>query len=210
MRPLVCCCLMLSGLLGAGPAFAQSTDDDLDDLLGEETETPETSVRQEKDALLAEEAADLPEEEKRRRIVQTFQRKNFLKKDRYELSPHIGFVTNDPFVKRYLGGASIAYHVTEVFGLELSGTFSPSFGKADYKGITDQLVLHNQVTPDISRIQFFGSACVQFSPIYGKLAVGANKIILFDMFGVFGTGVVNTRDDLEALQKENDPAAQAM
>jgi outer membrane beta-barrel protein len=200
----------VSGLLAAGPALAQS-ESDLDDLLGEdETETPETSSRQERDALLAEEAeAAIPEEERRRRIVQTFQRKSFLKKDRYEGSPHIGFITNDPFVNRYLVGASLAYHVTEVFALEVSGTFSPTFGTFDYKYITEQLKENNQVTPDISRIQFFASGAVQFSPIYGKLAVGANQIILFDLFGVFGTGVVRTQDDLEALQKENDPDAQA-
>ena len=31
----------------------------------------------------------------------------------------------------------------------------------------------------------------------------------FDVFGVFGTGVVNTADDLTALDKENDLEAQA-
>jgi outer membrane beta-barrel protein len=200
--------LLVSGLL-SGPAFAQS-ESDLDDLLGEETETPETSARQERDALLAEEAeAAIPEEERRRRIVQTFQQKSFLKKDRYEGSPHIGFVTNDPFINRYLIGASLAYHVTEIFGLEISGTFSPTFGEFDEKYITRQLKENNQVTPDISRIQFFASGGLQFSPIYGKLAVGANRIILFDLFGVFGTGVVRTQDDLEALQKETDPDALA-
>jgi outer membrane beta-barrel protein len=209
MRLLVHGCLLVSALVAA-PAFAQSGESDLDDLLGEETDTPETSNRQERDALLAEDPeAQLPEEERRRRIVQTFQRKTFLKKDRYEASPHIGFITNDPFIHRYLGGASLAYHVTEVFALEISGTFSPSFGESDYKQITKQLIENNQVTPDISRIQFFGSGSAQFSPIYGKLAVGGNRIILFDMFGVFGAGVVNTKDDLVALQKENDPAALA-
>ncbi|MEK7380240.1 MAG: hypothetical protein AAB075_04445, partial [Gemmatimonadota bacterium] len=46
---------------------------------------------------------------------------------------NLGFVTNDPFINRYLIGPSITYHATEVFGLEAYGIFSPDFGQSDWK-----------------------------------------------------------------------------
>lgn len=199
---------VLCALVASTPAFAQSESDLPDDLLGEETAPPEPSIRQERAALESEQVElALPEEDQRKRVIQTFQRKDFLKIGRYEAAPHIGFVTNDPFINRYLVGGSFAYHVTEIFGVELSGTFSPTFGTLDYKGITKQIIGENEVTPDISRIQFYVNGNFQFSPIYGKVALGAGRIIGFDLFGVFGTGVVNTKDDLVALQKTDDPAA---
>lgn len=200
---------VLLPLLGlATPALAQDESDIPDDILGDDTAPPEPTIRQEKDALLANEPeVKLPDQEQKKRVIQTFQRKTFMKISRYELSPHLGLVTNDPFVNRYLVGAAFAYHVTEIFAVEVAGSFSPTFGDADYKAITNQITENNQVTPDISRIQGFVSGNFQFSPIYGKVAVGNGRIILFDMFGVFGTGAVNTNDDLEALQKELDDAA---
>lgn len=198
----------LLGLSVTAPAFAQGESDLPDDLFGGDTAPPEPSIRQEKQSLMQDEPeVKLPEEEQKKRVIQTFQRKDFMKIGRYEGNVHLGFVTNDPFINRYLVGAAFAYHVTEIFAFEVTGTFSPSFGTADYKPVTEQIINENQVTPDISRIQFYAAGNFQFSPIYGKVSVGANRIINFDIFGAFGTGVVNTRDDLVALQKEQDPAA---
>lgn len=182
-------------------AFAQDVDP-LADL-------PEASVREEKQSLLGESQVELPDEKRERRIIQTFQPKNFVKIGRYEGTPFVGFVTNDPFVNRYLFGAALTYHVTEVFGVEVAGFGSPNLGTGDYKPITNQIIENNQVTPDISKIQLAVSGAFQYSPIYGKVAVGRDRIIGFDIFGVFGTGAVQTRDDLAALDKTDDPDAVA-
>ena len=198
------------GLLLATPALGQGAPDLPDDIF-EDLEPPEESVAQERQALMtdAPEEEQLPEGPRKRRVIQTLQRKNFMKIGRYEGNFHGGFVTNDPFINRYLFGGGLAYHVTEIFGVELQGTYSPDFGTADWKQITEQIINENEVTPDISKIEFYVNGNFQFSPIYGKVAVGSGRIINVDIFGVFGTGVVNTRDDLEALQKEDDPVAQA-
>ncbi|MBX2801369.1 MAG: outer membrane beta-barrel domain-containing protein [Myxococcales bacterium] len=200
--------LTLTSLLLAGPAFAQSAPDLPDDIFGD---APEESAAQERQKLLAEEPeVDLPDDsDRKKRVIQTLQRKNFMKIGRYEFAPHIGFVTNDPFINRYLFGASVGYHITEVLGIEVEASYSPDLGQADWKPVTDQIITENQVTPDISKIQFYANGTFQFSPIYGKLAAGGGRIINFDIFGVFGGGVVNTVDDLVALQKEDDAVAQA-
>lgn len=197
-------------LLGASPAWAadESLDDfNLDDLI-HATPAPATPGQETAELLreLDAPAEALPPTTSKRRIIQTLQRKNFMKIGRYELAPHVGFVTNDPFINRYMLGASLGYHITEIFGIEFTGSFSPDLGESDWKAVTKQIVHENQVTPDISKIQAYGSLNFTFSPIYGKVAVGPHNIINFDIFGVFGTGVVNTRDDLAALMNETTVA----
>ena len=184
-------------------------DDDLGDILG----TAEESVSEERKAVeegridgqagvRGKSALETPEDaaERTRRTIKVIQRKNFLKIGRGEGGVHLGFVTNDPFINRYLFGGDFTYHVTEVLGLGIDGTFSPDFGQGDWKGITDQLVNNNKVSPDISKLIWNLNATAQFSPIYGKLAVVGGKIIVFDIYGIFGFGVVGTLDDEDAIQ----------
>jgi outer membrane beta-barrel protein len=182
--------------------------DDLDDVL--KGDNKEDSTKAERDAIKKgdEPKTALPGESGRR-IIQTRQKKNFLKIGRYEAGLHLGFVTNDPFINRYLLGGQIAYHITELLAIEGHFTFSPDFGRGDWRPITVQLVENNRVSPDISKIFLLGDINLQFSPIYGKIAVQGGNIINFDIFGTFGTGVVNTHDDLVALQAEDDPLATA-
>jgi outer membrane beta-barrel protein len=197
---------LMAASLCSGVAFAQ--DDDLDDIFGTDDTQP-TTVAEERDSLLNE-SGDTPEaKSSKKRVIKTLQRKNFVKVGRYEVGPHVGFITNDPFLNRYLVGASGTYHVTEIFGVELAGTFSPDFGEGDYKPITGQIINENQVTPDISKIQMYTNVNFQFSPIYGKVALLGRNIVNFDIFGIFGTGVVRTVDDLNALDAEGDPVAEA-
>jgi outer membrane beta-barrel protein len=193
----------------------ESLDDFLDDLLNEDT--TEKSVKQEREEVMQEDAVSvdessdvvLPGEELERRIIKTLQRKNFLKLGRFEWTPNVAFVANDPFLNRYIVGSGLSYHLTEIFAVEVNLGFSPDLGDADWKPLTDQLVNNNHVSPDISKLTYFGNTTFCFSPIYGKAAVLGRKIITFDIFGAFGMGMTRTVDDLEALQKVDDPVAQA-
>jgi len=202
--------LFFAVLLAPGLAFAQSeTDlDDFDDL----TRDPGSTVASEKRELLEEAdkpTKDVPREKRKKRVIKTLQRKTFMKIGRTELGLGAGFVTNDPFINRYIARFDATYHFTEVASIQVEGAFSPDFGRGDWKPITKQIIEENQVTPDISKIESYGNLTLQFAPIYGKVAAPGNKIINFDIYGLFGGGIVNTRDDLEALQAENDPIALA-
>ncbi len=193
----------------------ESLDDFLDDLLNEDD--AEQTVKEEQEEVIEEEApiteetsdVVLPGEAAERRIIKTLQRKNFLKLGRVEWTTGPAFVANDPFLNRYIVGSGLAYHLTEIFAMELNLGFSPDLGEADWKPLTDQLVNNNHVSPDISKLTYFGNATFAFSPIYGKAAVLGRNIINFDIFGAFGMGATRTVDDLEALQKVGDPVAEA-
>ncbi len=194
----------------------ESLDDVLDDILGSQ-DTPDT-IEEERAAVESGDVDDivganaeevlLPDQQRRKKIIKTIQKKNFLKLGRFELTPALAFVTNDPFLNRYIVGAGFGYHATEIFEIEANVGFSPDLGEADWKPLTSQLVNNNHVSPDLSPLTFFGNLTFVYSPIYGKVAVG-HRIIPFDIFGAFGMGAVLTNDDLEALQQETDPYAQA-
>ncbi len=191
----------------------EDEDDVLREILGEEEEE---SVASEQDAVKSGDLDDrvgvqsevIFEEDQaaRRRVIKTIQAKNFLKLGRFEISPYLGFVTNDPFINRRLGGLCFAYHFTEIFAIEIMGGYSPNLESADWKPLTRQLVEKNKVSPDISKLTGFGHIAFQFSPIYGKVAINGRKIINFDVFGTFGMGVTRTIDDLEALGDDSDTA----
>jgi outer membrane beta-barrel protein len=152
---------------------------------------------------------DVVLDQESKQIIKTLQRKTFLKLKRWELSPHVAFVSNDPFLNRYIFGVGVAYNLTEVFSVEGMVDYSPDLGTADWKPLTKQLVEENSVSPDISKIGAFGSFCFIFSPIYGKAAVIGRNIINFDIYGKFGMGMTQTVDDLSALQAEEDERAQS-
>jgi len=209
----------LDGIAQSDDEESSDDDDDfLDDILGESDR--EDSVKDEQDAVRSGDIGDtvgsrneelilLEDEKSRRRVIKTIQRKNFMKINRWELSPHVAFVANDPFLNRYIAGFGIGHHITEIFAVEISADFSPDLEDGDWKPLTKQLVEENRVSPDISKLTYFGTLTFQFSPIYGKVAVVGREIIAFDIYGNFGMGATRTADDLTALQAENDPRAQA-
>ena len=126
---------------------------------------------------------------------------------RYELSPHVGMVTNDPYVNRYLLGAAVTFHPSEVLGVELTGFWSPTLGELDYKLVPKQIITDYLQQYQISRLRYGATADLQFAPFFGRVVFGPETVALFDLYGLVGTGVVNTVDDLVALQKTQDPAA---
>ncbi|TVQ91788.1 MAG: outer membrane beta-barrel domain-containing protein [Deltaproteobacteria bacterium] len=191
---------------GSDDGLAQE-DDDLDDILGlgdRERSTAEerrSLERGDSDVIgQRDDDEELLEEREDRPPIKVLQKKNFLKIGKVEAGGHLGFVSNDPFINRYIVGGNVGYHFTEVLSAELSGSFSPDFGEGDWKPITRQIIENNKVSPDISKIIWAVNATAQFAPIYGKIAILGGQIIIFDIYGLFGMGITGTRDDLEAIQ----------
>jgi outer membrane beta-barrel protein len=208
--------------LAGSPALADELDDILDgtdtgsgdsddDDGGESVEDEINAVRSgdldDNVGSKSEDIVILEEDLQKKRLIKTIQRKTFLKLGRWEASPHLAFVANDPFLNRYIVGTGLAYNITEIFAVEMTFDFAPDLGERDWKPLTKQLVDENHVSPDISKLTYFGSLTFQFSPIYGKVAMSGRDIVNFDLFGNFGMGMTRTADDLEALQATDDPRA---
>lgn len=223
-RPLAALLLGV-GLLAARPALAQDDPlDDLSDILGDDSTAPEGTVADERQAIEEEaarddasdaenrgtEVVDLPPAKKK--LIKILQRKYFLKLGRGEITPYAGVITNDPFLRRILFGASLGYHLTEVFELELNGSYSPTFGTdgvGDYKPVTRQITAENAVAPELSRLTAHATLNFNFSPFYGKVATRGRGAIIFDIYGLFGAGIAYTIDDLKITNSEGQDFAEA-
>ena len=126
--------LVLLAALFCGPAFAEDTstndgvaqddgDDDLGDILGGPSDSEQSSEEEARDFASGntgstigarnEDVQLVEGDGEKKRLIKTIQRKNFLKLGRLETSPYVGFVTNDPFINRYLLGGGFGYHITE-------------------------------------------------------------------------------------------------
>ncbi|MCB9663370.1 MAG: outer membrane beta-barrel domain-containing protein [Alphaproteobacteria bacterium] len=187
---------------------APSTDDDLDEILGEKDPNTSTVAEErrefERDADVGRdrvEELELPPPEKR--LIKTLQKKNILKLGRFEAMPYVGYVPNDPFIHRIMFGLGLGYHITEIFEIELQGSVAPNFDRGDWKPVTTE-IFENKVAPKISRQIAHALVNLNFAPFYGKIATRKSSI-LFDIYGTFGFGFVYTEDDLAVIHGEFPP-----
>jgi len=197
---------LLSALLVA-PSVAFAADDE------EQEGSNRSEVSDLKKKKSTADSSDVDEAPRKKRVIKTIQKKNFMKVGRYEVGPTLGMVANDPFLNRYIIGGAFDYHVSEIFAVSAQLGYSPSLGEGledpDLKPLSRQLLEKNSVSPDISKLMAHGSVGLAYSPIYGKAALG-NRIIAFDIYTHFGGGFTQTVDDLEALNQDaGDAAAEA-
>jgi len=202
----------------ASPALAQEEGgDDLDDILAPSGSQTSTVAEERREAEREAERGDTGETkvpDYRKKLIKTLQKKEFLKIGRFEFTPHLGYVANDPFVHRLLFGAGLGYHITEVFMFEIQGGGSPDLGTGDFKPITSQLTCANgadedncnSVAPEISRQTWHVVGQFNWSPFYGKISSKRSSII-FDLYATLGAGVVGTVDDLALIGQEDEDDA---
>jgi outer membrane beta-barrel protein len=110
-----------------------------------------------------------------------------------ELVAHVGVIPNDAFLVYIPVGARVAYHLTESWALEASFGYNLQVdtGLRDYLEDNDaQLRARLR-----DRQQLSASAGLGWSPVYGKVALGAGTIVHFDGYLMAGGGIVRTEEE---------------
>jgi outer membrane beta-barrel protein len=118
--------------------------------------------------------------------VKAVQRKGFLKRGRFELTPMFSATLNDAFYQKFGGGLRLAYNVQDSFAVALRGTyFSPLRTDNVREG---KVAFQSQLLTS----QLYGQAMVDgiWSPVYGKASFLGSNILHFDVFLAAGFGVV--------------------
>jgi outer membrane beta-barrel protein len=125
--------------------------------------------------------------------VKAVQRKGFLKRGRFELTPILALSVNDAFYQKFGGGLRVAYNVADSFAIAARGLYyeplrtdNVRLGKVAFQG---QLLTS----------QLYGQAMIDgvWSPIYGKAAVLGSTIVHFDFFLHAGFGLVWSATSVE-------------
>ncbi len=141
----------------------------------------------------------------------------FLKKERFELAPHFGYVPNNPFAKRMVGGIGFAYHFSEQFAVEGDVSYSPDLGINDLKGLTKTLVViaadgagSDEFVQPLDKVTLAAGFGARWTPLYGKIALFGETVLNLDLYGVAGLGIVSKVNYVAVLNDafEDDPANQ--
>jgi outer membrane beta-barrel protein len=111
------------------------------------------------------------------------QRRDFLKKHRFELSGLGGFYASDALSSTYSYGGAVAFYPSEDFGLEFLLTRSPMQFRLE-----QPFTAFDQQTHFSPTVAWQGIASLLWSPIHAKFKFSEKTIIHGDLFAVVGAG----------------------
>lgn len=148
----------------------------------------------------AEDALNGVSDAKKYNVVQN---RFFLKEKRFEVAPVAGYVPNNPFAVRYVGGLLVAYHFSETLAAEGAFMYSPDLGANDLKGLTNTLVGIASQEGDSAEVTFqqpvekmvMGATfAARWAPVYGKINLIGERVLNFDFYGVAGLGLLSIKE----------------
>ncbi len=160
-------------------------------------------------------AADHPagtalEEMKGKKLpVNLIQNKFFVKANRFEIAPSIGYVPNNAFVTSVYGGAIAAYHFSDSFAAEGAFLYAPNTGAAGMKGLTQTLVgiayegnEESSFRQPLDRLQLGAIFSARWSPVYGKINLIGEGVLNFDVYGTAGVGLLLVTKDYASINAD--------
>lgn len=122
----------------------------------------------------------------------------FLKEQRFEVTPMFGYVPNNPFAKRFVGGILLGYHFNEQFSAQGLVAYSPDLQESDLKGLTQALVLIAHTGPGgsdfqqpLDKVVLWANFGGTWAPIYGKINLIGETVLNFDLYASAGLGVIS-------------------
>jgi outer membrane beta-barrel protein len=111
------------------------------------------------------------------------QRRDFLKKHRFELSGLGGFYASDALSSTYSYGGAVAFYPSEDFGLEFLLTRTPMQFRLE-----QPFTAFDQQTHFSPTVAWQGIGSLLWSPIHAKFKFSDTTIIHGDLFAVVGAG----------------------
>jgi outer membrane beta-barrel protein len=143
-------------------------------------------------------AKALDEFKKDKKQYNVVQNRFFIKKNRFEIAPVFGYVPNNPFASRYVGGILAAYHFGENFAAEGAFIYSPDLGQNDLKDLTHTLVniAHEgaegvEFQQPVDKLVLGATFAARWAPIYGKINLLGERVANFDFYVVAGLGMLS-------------------
>jgi len=149
--------------------------------------------------------------------LSVMQNKFFLKQNRFEIAPALGYVPNNDLVSVPVGGLFLAYHFSESFAAEGSVLYGADTGVGGLKGLAKTLVQIGVDTDNfkqpIDRIQLGAIFDARLAPVYGKINLLGEGVVNFDFYGTAGVGMLlisheeatNTQEGTIALNPSGQP-----
>lgn len=134
--------------------------------------------------------------------VRSVQKKLYLKKGRFELSPFISYAVNDPYYTKWGAELRGAYYLQDTLAVGARLLWMNVFPNDDVR--TAKRTFQSRIFYSVP--QYGGIANVEWSPIYGKFAA-FNDILHFDSYVIGGAGVIITETSSAADRGPNPTGA---
>ncbi|MBX2801368.1 MAG: outer membrane beta-barrel domain-containing protein [Myxococcales bacterium] len=134
----------------------------------------------------------------------------FKKEGRIEIAPVFGYVPNNPFARRYVGGAVLGYHFSETISTQVQVLYSPDLGENDLKNLTSVL-LERANTADggaafqqpLDKVALGATLGVAWAPVYGKINLVGETVLNFDFYLFAGVGMVSKNNYVATYDETN-------
>lgn len=123
----------------------------------------------------------------------------FLKEKRFELAPMFGYVPNNPYARRYMGGVALSYHFNETVAAQGQVFYSPDLGEGDVKGLVGVLLqrafnsssdAENEFQQPLDKVTIGANFGVAWAPFYGKINLVGETVLNMDFYLYGGAGIV--------------------
>ena len=125
--------------------------------------------------------------------------KYFVKKSRTELGADFAAVINQTFTYTYLLSGAIVYHLTDSWGIGVTGAYGLTVNKKDRDVLRDKF----RITVDIFTTQWIAELSTLWTPVYGKYQLTSGRLIYFDTYISAGFGMMGIV--LEGKGDKNEP-----
>lgn len=128
--------------------------------------------------------------------IAIIQPKPVLLQHRLEVVPRFGVAFADPLITQFHAGGSLYYHINE--RIHIGGTFEWYDFGGDFGGPTDtynEVITVSSTVPELAPISYYGGLEVGWVPIHGKFSLFDSLIVYYDIYAIFGGGVIATVDD---------------
>lgn len=119
--------------------------------------------------------------------VKSVQRKVYLKKGRFDVTPMFQVSVNDPYYFKLGGSLRVGYYLADTLAISVRGSLFRV--QPDDSARLARRVFNSQLFYSVPKWSVMGNA--EWSPIYGKVAF-LNSILHFDAYLLGGLGAVNT------------------
>lgn len=111
-------------------------------------------------------------------------RKVLYRSTRVEIVPQGGLTLNDAFRRNYIAGVGLQYHLTNEFGLGLSGGYGIAHGNTDLAnnvvGTLEQASPGALQNISYSQINWLADLTLSYVPVFGKFSVFKSKTFPYD------------------------------
>lgn len=118
---------------------------------------------------------------------------------RLEVGAFAGAILNDPLFNIFPVGASLHYHLTEMTGFGVLGSYYAS-GQSSYVGQIKQLRNGDRIPFDTAPVAKFSViAQYEFTPYYGKVSFTKQSVANLNLSFTAGVGTLATSDTASVL-----------